>query len=357
MTVKFFYHTHMPDDMNERRAFCRVARLLYQAYGRATDTYFLIANIEPKDDHALTGLTQLDAMLFGPKFVAIIDFKSRFEPFDARDLQGEWISPNGYVLYGGGKVNPFQQAVRARQVWSEYLSRKSRDLFGHSRDRQFNASVQKIWRHLQSFVLVHPMLHPDCQLPTQELQANHNWFHLRSVDDVLELMFSNVSKRLVLTAVEAEQLIRYALFALEWEDMNEILHYPIGSLVIHEPNQPLVKEQLFSYDDLTIGRSHTQRYQVSSRTKQVSSYHARIEVHQGKVTLFDTGSLNGTYVHKKKLDSETGVELTPGLKIFLGGKGKNACQLWFEPVRLTTSPTEDRMTNDTYSRQSPNDGG
>jgi len=127
--------------------------------------------------------------------------------------------------------------------------------------------------------------------------------------------------------------------------MDEILHLPLGNLFIYEPEKPLVKEQLFSYDEFTIGRSHTQRYQVSKATTQVSGHHAVVEINQGKVVLYDAQSLNGTYVNGQQVDRDTGVELSPGIRVYLGGKGKNACQVWFEPLATdTTLVTQTRLT-------------
>lgn len=336
MTVHFYIHTPFPADMNERRAFCRVARLLYQRYGRDPTDYYLIGNIDPWQDTALRGLTQLDAMLISPQSVAILDFKSCFAPFDGRDLAGPWPTGDGHFLYGGSSqnANPYQQAKKARNAWSRYLAKKSRDFFPAGPVNEEEVSWAEAWRHLQSYVLIHPMMHPDAQPPTAEaLQGDHNWFHLHSVEDVLELTFTIVSKHLQLAPGEAEDLIRLALYAEPWGDMDEILHIPIGSLCVYEPNRPLMTEQLYSYDEVTIGRAHTMHIQISNQMIQVSGYHARVEVQRGQVMLYDAGSLNGIYVNRQRIDKDQGVELCPGINVFLGGKGKNACQVWFLPVK------------------------
>ena len=325
-------------DANERRAFCRIARLLHNRYGRTEANYYLVANIEPKDDYSLQRehLTQLDALLLGPKLAAIIDFKSCYQPFDARNLEGEWpIIPTGDPLHGGSFINPFQQAVNARRKWSHYFSSQS-DLFFSQRKKELQIeSWHDVWRDFNSFVLLHPLLHPDTQRPTEALEKNHFWFHLRSVEDILELTFSCVSDKLEITSSEQEHLVRNALFAKEWTDMTDILHKPTGSIVIQEPDRSLVRHQVFCDDFFTIGRSYNQRIRVNRALKQVSGYHARIEVTQGQPVITDAGSLNGIFVNGKKVEGKQPVNMTPYLRVFLGDSDEQqACVVWFEPVKL-----------------------
>lgn len=352
MTVHFYYHTPFPADMNERRAFCRVARLLHERYGRDPADYFLIANIDPRHDTALKKLTQLDALLITPQSVAILDFKSCYAPFDGRDLQVPWPTADGHFLYSGSdqNTNPYQQAEKARRLWSRYLGNKSKDFFGARPENEGDVSWPEAWRHLQSYVLIHPMMHPDAQPPTAKtLEGNHNWFHLHSVDDILVLTYTIVSSHLKLAPVEAEELIRLALYAEPWEDMDELLHAPIGSLFVYEPDRSLMTKPLYSYDEVTIGRTHAMHIRISNQMKQVSGYHARVEVQKGQVMLYDAGSLNGIYVNRQRIDGSQGIKLSPDIKVFLGGKGKNACQVWFEPVKPEepVPKTRTRLTNET----------
>lgn len=360
MTVHFYYHTAFPADTNERRAFCRVARLLHERYGRDPADYFLIANIDPRHDTALKRLTQLDALLITPQSVAILDFKSCFAPFDGRDLEDPWRTSDGHDLFGGSdrNRNPYQQAENARHLWSRYLGKKSNAYFGARPVDEEDVSWEKAWEHLQSYVLIHPIMHPDAQPPTAKtLEGNHNWFHLHSVEDIIELTFTTVSKHLQLAPVEAEELIRLALYAEPWHDMDEILHVPIGSLFVYEPNRPLVTKPLYSYDEVTIGRKHSMHIRISNQMSQVSGYHARVEVQQGQVMLYDAGSLNGIYVNRQKLDKTQGLELCPGVRAFLGGKSKNACQVWFEPIKPLehVPPTQKRLTFETNARPPSHD--
>jgi hypothetical protein len=360
MTVHFYYHTPFSDDMNERRAFCRVARLLYERYGRTPTPYYLIANIDPWQDMALKGLTQLDALLIGPQLIAILEFKSCFAPFDGRDLNRPWFTPNGHALYSGGEqnINPYQQATKARYLWSRYLARKCQDYFPAGPVNNQNVSWPDAWQHLQSFVLIHPLMHPDAQPPTVEaLQSNHKWFHLLGLEEVTELTYTAVSSRLQLTPDQAEQLIRFALYAEPWPEMDEILHIPIGTLCMAETGHPVKIRALFSQDEVTIGRSHKTDIHISAHMQQVSGFHARIEVINREVLLYDAGSLNGSYVNQEKIDNDQGVKLAPGVVVFLGGKGNNACQVWFEPVAPEESDPKPEawLTNETRLRLTSQD--
>ena len=325
----------MPGDANERRAFCHIARLLQQRYGRTNLNYYLIANIEPRADKRLpeNRLTQLDAFLLGPRVAAIIDFKSCYEPFSGESLEGEWFSPSGYALPGGSFINPYQQAKNAREKWTTYFTQKSNLLF--DLPPLAIKTWRDAWQKLNTFVLLHPLLHPDATLPVNLLEKDHYWFHLKSIDSILELAFSCVSDEFVLTPAQQEQIIQHAIFAKDWTDMSEVLHNPVGALVVKEPNNPMVKYEVYHDDIFTVGRSHNQRIRVSRELKQVSKYHARIEVVQGKLIITDAGSLNGMYINETKVADGEAVVMSPYSKIFLGDHQANyACQIWYEPINL-----------------------
>ena len=88
------FFTHSPiDNMNERRALMRAARLLHERYGRDPDNHFaFIANIEPDRDPPLRPfqLNQLDGILLGRQLIAILEFKNYFQPIIGRQLSGPW---------------------------------------------------------------------------------------------------------------------------------------------------------------------------------------------------------------------------------------------------------------------------
>lgn len=273
--------------------------------------------------------------MLGPKIAAIIDFKSCYESFNASNLNGKWPTASGKALHGGSYINPYKQAVNARKKWSPYFSQQSNLIFKQSSAQKAVGNWYDIWCNLNSFVLLHPLLHPDTTHPKESLEKDHYWFHLKSIDDILELAFSCVIDNFLLTSAQQEQLIRYALFAQEWPDMFEILHNPIGAIVIQEPNSPLVKYNAYCDDFFTIGRSHDQRIRVSRECKQLSGYHARIEITQGKPIITDTGSLNGMYIKGTKVADGEGRKMSPYLKIFLGDSNADyGCQVWYEPIKL-----------------------
>ena len=70
----------------------------------------------------------------------------------------------------------------------------------------------------------------------------------------------------------------------------------IGNLFIAEPNRLPFRVPLYRFDDISIGRSATQLVRIHGKLRRISGVHARVEVQDGKVKLFDAGSKNGTYV-------------------------------------------------------------
>ena len=86
MTVAFYQHSPV-EDVNERRALCKVARNLKTYLDQTEEKFYLVANINPQGDSSLPPeLTQLDGMLLGPNSVSILEFKTCYEPFDGRNL-------------------------------------------------------------------------------------------------------------------------------------------------------------------------------------------------------------------------------------------------------------------------------
>ena len=113
MTVEFYVHTGQIEDMNERRAICRMARVLESVSTNLPDLYLFIANIDPDKDSQLRAqgkLTQLDGLLLGPKAIAIVDFKNYFDPIEAKNLNGRWYvrtRQRRQRVKGGSHKNPY----------------------------------------------------------------------------------------------------------------------------------------------------------------------------------------------------------------------------------------------------------
>ncbi|MCA9957599.1 MAG: FHA domain-containing protein [Anaerolineales bacterium] len=354
MPVEFFLHTPMPDDMNERRAICRVARLLDQKFQRSSHHYFLVGNIDPTRKPIAQqqgNMTQLDGLLLGPKFVAILEFKNYFGRIEAGSLQGPWhaVTRSGaQKVIGGARDNPYHQAVNARQVWSTYFQEASDAFLKPARAQ----ALANAWEHLSVLVLFHPYLHAKSKLPAMG-QADY-WFYPRSLDHVLDLAYSLRSDKLQLTPDERRQLIQQGLQAEPWELISDLLHQLLGYLVVKEPASKRlpVRYPLYKFEDFTIGRSSTvQGHQVGNTGQSilVSSLHAQIETDQKQVRVRDLGSKNGTYVQNKKVDGN-GVILQPSQTVYLGEVSDEACQLWFEPIGWYETHAADRSTLRTGTR-------
>ena len=353
MTVSF--HQHSPvNDANERRALCRVARSLNRHYGRSPQHFSLIANIIPRADQSMqnkaqeyleTGreLSQLDALLFGPNFVAILEFKRCLGKIDIPSPTKKWQCGDTPML-GGANINPYQQAQYAHWVWSIFLEKESLRLFADSRSKTFLDKLARHWHKLHTFVLVHPFLQltksSSVSVREMEQAKSSYWFRLRSINDILELTYSAYTNFPALTASEIDLLVTNSLHAKHMSQLVDLIDDEIGFLVIYEPNKPLIQRPLHSIDEVTIGRSSTQDQQISRDVNWVSGAHALIIVNEGQIRLFDNNSKNGIFVQGQRIGKE-GIAMEPGVKAFLGADDVNTCQIWFKPRDLQTlDPTK-----------------
>jgi hypothetical protein len=68
VTVEFYIHTELVNDVKERQATLAAARVLHEKYHSSPDLYVFIVNIDPDRDPAFAGLTQLDGVSTRPPF-------------------------------------------------------------------------------------------------------------------------------------------------------------------------------------------------------------------------------------------------------------------------------------------------
>ncbi len=90
---------------------------------------------------------------------------------------------------------------------------------------------------------------------------------------------------------------------------------PAASAFILVKGDAPVEWFLFSGEELTIGRDPSNDVQLESVT--CSRVHARIYQRDGKITIEDCKSTNGTYVNKKKINKPTALEHLD--RLYLGG--------------------------------------
>ena len=253
MTVHLYAHRSNIDEMNERRAICRLTRALKSSqYGRSPDNHFLfIGNIDPSQDPKLNAqgkLTQLDGLLLGQNFIAIVDFKNYFDPIEASQLDGKWYVRSGkrrMLVKGGSKKNPYRQARNARRTLHDYLNTFDPTLF--------DGNYDKSWDAIYAFVLFHPALHPHSQIPP--LGKEGYWLRFSSVDDIAELAQSTGSREFELSQAKMEALAKNGFLAQPWGEMEELLKSEWGYLLVQEPGDATpVRIRLWHYDDFTIGR-------------------------------------------------------------------------------------------------------
>lgn len=272
--------------MNERRALCRLARLLDNHYRSAeAPAVALIANISPARTQQLT---QLDALLLTEKNVALIDFKNYPDPIDGRSEEGYWFVRGTTERVRGGKsINPYQQAVLAHYRWRDFFVREMYSVIPDAANRKMLN-----WGHLNGFVLFYPLLHPDSEI--LHPGDAHKWLNFAGVDDILQLLYSN-RPNLNLHAGEIAQFARDVIGAQPWPEIEQLLREFTGYLELSRVGGETVVYPLLKYDTFTIGRSRRNRVIVDSAYERVGKVHLQISTQQKSVLALDLNSRHGTF--------------------------------------------------------------
>lgn len=332
--INFYCHTPLPENLNERRALCHVARLLYKHHALSSQTLTLIANISPDHDAnlAMRQLPQLDALLLSDNFVAILEFKSYFDPIEAKHLKGRWYAVGKQArqpVLGGAHKNPYLQAKHTRPLWAAYLAER------------LPLIPAAAWHHLQTFVLFDPYLHPRSTINIPG--AERKWLQCRSVEALPELIYSSPSEQLGFTS-QAQQLLVEVLGARRWVEIDRFLDTVTGYIHVLEPGQPLLRYPLPLWAEWTIGRSRNQPHHIRLYHARVSSTHLQLIAQPDGVEVVDLGSKNGTFLVDGEIKTALqGGRLTGTQQLLLGGRNpETAVQLWFEPLTMdnTTGSTQ-----------------
>ncbi|MBK8987914.1 MAG: FHA domain-containing protein [Chloroflexi bacterium] len=349
MTVELYIHTELSNDVKERQATLAAARALYDEFHNSPELYLFIANIDPKQDPAFAGLTQLDAVVLGPRFVTLLEFKNCFNPIIATDLETTWYSHSSEgdePMLAGKSINPFQQVRYARNVWKNYLRQGAANVLKPSRLNHLRYAFEQsdAWSHLSACILIYPGLHPDSQLsPLKKAQL---WCHIDSVSQLGKLSYIIESQRLILTAEERLVMTRTLFHARPWMDNRLGLHDLLGYLHVQEVGKEAVRYPIHSYQEFTIGRQTIpagKGHRVQPQQTIVSSRHTRLETDGNKVYVYDTDSKNGTFVNGRQIPPNLPVQLHGTQDVVsLGPPERQVCTFWFEPEApyQTLLPTE-----------------
>lgn len=288
MPIRFYIHTPV-EDMNERRALCRIARLLHEQYAStAMPAVAVIANVNPPRE---AYMTQVDCVIISEQCVALVDFKNYPAPFDGAHEHRPWFIRGTDVMVRGGSTggvtsNPFQQARRAHRRWIEFFADHAMTIV---------QSGQRInWGHLNGFVLFHPFLNPDSTLPQH---GNwQKWLSFASVDDVVDLLFSSKSS-IRLTENEVWRFAEQAFEAYVWHDIESLLRDHVGYLTVAQPDDGAVAFPLWRYDELSLGRSRHNRIRVAPPFVRVSGTHLLLSTTGHSLTITDISDGNRTFVN------------------------------------------------------------
>ncbi|MEM8859854.1 MAG: FHA domain-containing protein [Chloroflexota bacterium] len=318
MAINFFLHSPLSDNMQERKAVLCAAALLQRHVGDLTAPYTLIANIEPTTEFSKNQLPQLDALLLAPKFAAIIELKSYFEPVIANHLTGKWKTggrKGSKVIPGGSQKNPFLQVKRARLAWQEELNLQ-----------------------LYSFLLFYPYLHPDSKLPL--LGPENYWLAWGGIDELKSHIISTAVRDFSLSQSAQQKIAKEVLGAQAWS-LSSVFETVLGFLHVVEPKKQLVRYPIRPFDTFTIGRSRKVSHMIYINDASVSSSHLAVTVQGSNIEAEDLGSKNGTYLNGIRQTAQ--FKLQPNQKIHLGHPDSN-CIIWFTPTskeneRHPTLPT------------------
>ncbi|MEM7331882.1 MAG: NERD domain-containing protein [Chloroflexota bacterium] len=337
MTLHIYANNPNINDMNERRAICRVGHILQNSHcgDSEKDDYLFIGNIDGTKDPQFQKygyLTQLDGLLLGPNFIAIIEFKNYFDPIIAENLDDPWFAEtkNGREhVKGGNRDNPYLQAKNARRLLHNYLRSFDASLF--------NSIPNQSIKTLFSFVLFHPSLHPNSTLP--KLGTNDYWIRLRGVDAVAELALTAGPKEFHLTLTDMERIAKEAFFAQKWKKMEELLKSEWGGLYIKQPdNDQPTRIRLWHHDEFTLGRSSQFGHRFILENDNISRSHAHFTlIDNNYLQVVDLESKNGIFKDDERVDTNEGILFSAGETIILGSnKPEEATAIWFEKKQTTT---------------------
>lgn len=317
MTIHFFRHTPMPDDMNERRAIYRVARILHERFAGDSDTTVtLIANIYPDPDPVLGlhHLTQLDALLLAPRFAAILEFKNYFDPIVGQSLHSNWHavgSKGRKEVAGGAKRNPFLQVQNAKYQWGPFLTHRT--------------GGQQPWEKMHGHVLFHPYLNSQSRIPP--LGEDHLWFQVRGVDEIGELVNTTRIAGWHMSPGEMNRLAHDVLRAAPYRELHSELPVHAALLIVEEPGQDKRTVPIFCYSDFVMGRRGPAHHPLRLENRKVSRDHLLFEVGMTAIRVYDMSTKNGTFLNGEQIDSERGRLVQDGETILVGARDRGATQI------------------------------
>lgn len=330
MPVKFYAHTPV-ESLGERGALFEVARGLLERYGGADAPPFaLVANVVPDRLPAWRGyeLTQIDALLLGESFVALLDFKSVARPVIGEE-NTRWAIVKrdnrlDHDVLGGSKINPFHQLKHARHQWSHFFREATEPLLAEGEPSPFD------WNELSGRVVFYPWLHHESRLFAPPI-----WLRFLSAKHVAaDAAATTAGFRLTPALMRA--LAEDVLQAQVWDLTRYIRHSIFTLALVRSDGSPPHSYPIYAHSQVTIGRSSANDIIIDDGYKRSSRYHARLVADDEDVRLYDEGSRHGTYVNER-LVPPAGQRLKIGDRIEFGrGVGGQRAQVatgFIEPPR------------------------
>lgn len=313
MPVKFYAHTPV-DDLGERGALFEVARRLLDRYaGADAPSFTLVANVVPDRVPAWREyeLTQLDALLLGERFVAILEVKNIARPVKGEEGTRWWIIKSDNRrdhddVKSGNQRNPYIQLKHARYQWTNFLREETRSLVSEGQLSPFD------WDKLSGRILFYPSLHPE-----SELFDPPKWLRFISPREIVDDAAANTAG-FQLTPELMRGMAEDVLQARVWE-LTRTIRRRLGVLTVFRPNSSLYDTYpIYAHSQMTIGRRSDNDIPVDVGYSRTSRRHARIVADEETITLYDEDSRHGTYVNDRRVPRESGQHIQAGALIRLG---------------------------------------
>ncbi len=316
MPVEFYIH-QSPEHAHELDALLTLARSLRQAFAAAESFYLLAANIQ------FWG-TQADAVLLGSHAIVLLELKMCHDPIRG-DAQSPWQTvPQGVMLYGGSRLNPYQQVTATRETLMKYLDRNRRRFLEGARIQD----TAHQWGQISAAIAVAPFLHPasDIILPPE----SRAWLRVIGLNEVAGFLFSRVSSQIDLLPQEMRRMAE-VLGCRRWTEIETLLPPAVSYGHLWLLDEAGRRTYAFPIvDAATLGRSRDRSLVVPRQFSRTSGHHACLRLVGDTVWLHDDGSTNGTFVDEQRVTHE-GRMLEDGAQIWLGDVGHSeACHLRFE---------------------------
>jgi hypothetical protein len=254
---------------------------------------------------------QVDAVLFTPHAITIIDWKDTLGPIKGSET-GAWLR-NGQPILAGSEhnENPYQQILRIRQSVAGYVRKNAAQLLEDG-GKRFD---QRLFSQVGAAIVFTPTdLEKDISLPS----TTRSWLVLTGLDVAAKLLLGRRSS-FNLRPPEIEAVLEKGWQCQPWAEIENVLpDVPVGTLWHLRPDG--TREGRALTRSLTLGRGQGSEWVVTG--DDVSRQHAHIHISGGEAMIYDLDSANGTFINNLRLTPGQAYKLNDGDLVTLGGSAR-----------------------------------